>query len=148
MRTALKDFDIVVHLAAIGGASACDRGPGMATSVNLGAVKLLNRLRSPQQLVIYPNANSGYGRRTRRLDRGGNVPGWWRKHKLLGFQCDSASLDIGTPETYRAAEELFARLAGCESLRFVIDGGGDSSGRGFGRVLDFALSPIIPLTTT
>ena len=61
MRSALKDVDVVIHLAAIVGASACDRDPGMATSVNLDAVKLLNRLRSPQQLVIYPNTNSGYG---------------------------------------------------------------------------------------
>jgi len=61
MRSALKDVDVVVHLAAIVGASACDRDPGMATSVNLDSVKLLNKLRSPQQLVIYPNTNSGYG---------------------------------------------------------------------------------------
>jgi nucleoside-diphosphate-sugar epimerase len=61
MRTALKDVDVVMHLAAIVGASACDRDPVMATSVNLESVKLLNRLRSPQQLVIYPNTNSGYG---------------------------------------------------------------------------------------
>lgn len=61
MRAALKDVDVVIHLAAIVGASACDRDPAMATSVNLDSVKLLNRLRSPQQLVIYPNTNSGYG---------------------------------------------------------------------------------------
>lgn len=61
MRSVLKDADIVVHLAAIVGASACDRDPAMATSVNLKSVLLLNRLRSPQQFVIYPNTNSGYG---------------------------------------------------------------------------------------
>jgi nucleoside-diphosphate-sugar epimerase len=61
IRSALKDVDVVVHLAAIVGASACDRDPGMAKSVNLDSVKLLNKLRSPQQLVIYPNTNSGYG---------------------------------------------------------------------------------------
>lgn len=61
MKQALKEADIVIHLAAIVGASACDRDPQMATSVNLESVKLLNRLRSPRQLVIYPNTNSGYG---------------------------------------------------------------------------------------
>src|SRR5579871_5483280 len=35
MKTAVKDVDVIVHLAAIVGASACDRDPGMATSVNL-----------------------------------------------------------------------------------------------------------------
>ena len=61
MRSALKTADTVVHLAAIVGAPACDRDPLLATSVNLEAVRLLNRLRSPDQLVLYPNTNSGYG---------------------------------------------------------------------------------------
>lgn len=61
MKGAVKDADVIIHLAAIVGASACDRDPGMATSVNLESVKILNRLRSKQQLVIYPNTNSGYG---------------------------------------------------------------------------------------
>jgi nucleoside-diphosphate-sugar epimerase len=61
MRNALKDADAVVHLAAIVGASACDRDPALSTSVNLESVKLLNRLRSPRQRIVYPNTNSGYG---------------------------------------------------------------------------------------
>lgn len=61
MRSALKDADAIVHLAAIVGAAACDRDPALATGVNLESVKLLNRLRSPDQLVIFPNTNSGYG---------------------------------------------------------------------------------------
>jgi nucleoside-diphosphate-sugar epimerase len=61
MRAALKDADVIVHLAAIVGASACDRDPALTTSVNLDSVKLLNRLRSSSQRVIYPNTNSGYG---------------------------------------------------------------------------------------
>jgi nucleoside-diphosphate-sugar epimerase len=61
MRGAMRDADVIIHLAAIVGASACDRDPSMTISVNLDSVKLLNRLRSPRQLVIYPNTNSGYG---------------------------------------------------------------------------------------
>lgn len=61
MKNAVKDADIIVHLAAIVGASACDKDPAMTTSVNLESVKLINRLRSPKQLIIYPNTNSGYG---------------------------------------------------------------------------------------
>ena len=52
---------LLIPLAAMVGAPACDRDPWLATSVNQEAVRLLNRLRSPQQLVIYPNTNSGYG---------------------------------------------------------------------------------------
>jgi nucleoside-diphosphate-sugar epimerase len=53
--------DAVVHLAGIVGAGACDRDPSLATSVNLDSVRLLNRLRSPSQIVVFPNTNSGYG---------------------------------------------------------------------------------------
>ena len=61
MRRLLRDADVVVHLAAVVGAAACDRDPALATAVNLESVRMLCRLRSPQQLVIFPNTNSGYG---------------------------------------------------------------------------------------
>ena len=53
--------DILIPLAAVVGAPACDRDPWLAQSINLEAVQLINRLRSSGQLVIYPNTNSGYG---------------------------------------------------------------------------------------
>ena len=61
MRRLVKGADVLIPLAAIVGAPACDRDPWLARSVNLEAVRLLNRLRSPSQLVIFPNTNSGYG---------------------------------------------------------------------------------------
>jgi nucleoside-diphosphate-sugar epimerase len=61
MKALLRDADVIVHLAAVVGASACDRDPGLAAAVNLDAVRLLNKLRSPRQLVLFPNTNSGYG---------------------------------------------------------------------------------------
>jgi len=64
MRRLLSDADVIVPLAAVVGAPACDRDPWLARAVNLDAVKSLNRLRSPRQLVVYPNTNSGYGTRT------------------------------------------------------------------------------------
>src|ERR1044071_5694009 len=56
-----KDADVLIPLAAIVGAPACDRDPLLARSVNLEAIRLLNRVRSSGQLVIYPTTNSGYG---------------------------------------------------------------------------------------
>jgi nucleoside-diphosphate-sugar epimerase len=53
--------DVLIPLAAIVGAPGCDWDPLLARSVNLEAIRLLNRLRSPAQLVVYPTTNSGYG---------------------------------------------------------------------------------------
>ena len=61
MRRLLKNADVVVPLAAVVGAPACDQNPWLARSVNVEAVQLINRLRSPDQLVVYPTTNSGYG---------------------------------------------------------------------------------------
>jgi nucleoside-diphosphate-sugar epimerase len=61
MRKTIQQADVIIPLAAIVGAPACDRDPLLATTVNLESIRLLNRLRSPQQLVIYPTTNSGYG---------------------------------------------------------------------------------------
>ncbi len=61
MTSLIKDADVLIPLACIVGAPACDRDPISARSVNLDAIKLLNRLRSKEQLVVYPTTNSGYG---------------------------------------------------------------------------------------
>jgi len=61
MRPLIQKNDVLIPLAAIVGAPACDRDPWLAQAVNLEAVEMLNRLRSPDQLVIYPTTNSGYG---------------------------------------------------------------------------------------
>lgn len=64
VRKLVSSADVIIPLAAIVGAPACDRDPLMATSVNLDAIRMINRLRSPSQLVIYPTTNSGYGTRS------------------------------------------------------------------------------------
>ncbi len=60
----LDRSDVLIPLAALVGAPLCDRDPWAARSTNLEAIRMLNRLRSPQQRVIYPNTNSGYGAQT------------------------------------------------------------------------------------
>ncbi len=61
MEPLIRKADVLIPLAAVVGAPACDRDPLLAQSVNLEAVAMLNRLRSPNQVVIYPTTNSGYG---------------------------------------------------------------------------------------
>jgi nucleoside-diphosphate-sugar epimerase len=60
----VSQADVIIPLAAIVGAPGCDLDPLMATSVNLDAIRMINRLRSPSQLIIYPTSNSGYGTKT------------------------------------------------------------------------------------
>lgn len=64
MRQTVRNADVLIPLAAIVGAPACNLDPWEATSVNLEAIRMLNRLRSENQLVIYPTTNSGYGTKT------------------------------------------------------------------------------------
>ncbi|MFN8391587.1 MAG: NAD(P)-dependent oxidoreductase [Bdellovibrionota bacterium] len=61
LRPLVSKADVIIPLAAIVGAPACDRDVLMTTSVNFDAIKLVNRMRSPSQLIIYPTTNSGYG---------------------------------------------------------------------------------------
>jgi len=58
---AAKDADVIVPLAALVGAPMCAKDPAAAKAINYEAIIELAKLRSPSQLVIYPNTNSGYG---------------------------------------------------------------------------------------
>jgi nucleoside-diphosphate-sugar epimerase len=57
----LRGADVIMPLAAIVGAPSCDRQQSDAVTVNLEAIRLLGRLRSARQLVVFPTTNSGYG---------------------------------------------------------------------------------------
>ncbi|MDO8601834.1 MAG: SDR family oxidoreductase, partial [bacterium] len=55
-----KDF--IFPLACLVGAPLCDKDPVAATTINRDAVLMLLKLRTPEQKIIFPNTNSGYGR--------------------------------------------------------------------------------------
>ena len=61
LKRCVAKADVIFPLAAVVGAPACDRDPWLARELNLAAIKLLNRVRSPSQLVVFPTTNSGYG---------------------------------------------------------------------------------------
>ena len=61
MKKAIAGADVIIPLAAIVGAPAYDRDPWLAKSTNFEAIKLLTKLRSKDQLMVYPTTNSGYG---------------------------------------------------------------------------------------
>jgi nucleoside-diphosphate-sugar epimerase len=61
LRRLLAECDAVIPLACIVGAPACDQRPVEARSINCDAVERLLCLSRPEQPIIFPNTNSGYG---------------------------------------------------------------------------------------
>jgi nucleoside-diphosphate-sugar epimerase len=57
----MKNADVIIPLAAIVGAPACNLDQTAARSVNFDAIQLILSLRTPTQKIIYPTTNSGYG---------------------------------------------------------------------------------------
>jgi len=61
LKEEIKKADIIIPLAAIVGAPACDRTPILATQLNYDAILNLLKHIDSSQIVLYPNTNSGYG---------------------------------------------------------------------------------------
>jgi nucleoside-diphosphate-sugar epimerase len=57
----LKDADVVIPLAALVGAPLCARDQVGTQTINQDAVEMICRLASPQQRILMPVTNSGYG---------------------------------------------------------------------------------------
>jgi nucleoside-diphosphate-sugar epimerase len=63
VRRLVAEADVVIPLACVVGAPACDRDPVAARTTNVDAIRMLLALRSPRQFVLFPTTNSGYGTR-------------------------------------------------------------------------------------
>ncbi|HNW34019.1 MAG TPA: NAD(P)-dependent oxidoreductase [Candidatus Ozemobacteraceae bacterium] len=61
MRRLMAAADVIFPLAALVGAKVCEQDPWTAVSVNRDAISQLMKIKSPDQLVVYPTTNSGYG---------------------------------------------------------------------------------------
>lgn len=57
----IKQYDIIIPLAAIVGAPACDANKELATKVNFEQIKTIVDNMLPTQKLIMPNTNSQYG---------------------------------------------------------------------------------------
>ena len=53
--------DFIIPLACLVGAPLCKKDPAAAESINLGAIEMILELRRPEQKIIFPTTNSGYG---------------------------------------------------------------------------------------
>jgi nucleoside-diphosphate-sugar epimerase len=61
MRPLVAKADIVIPLAALVGAPLCNKDPIAATTTNKDAIAQMLKFLSPQQRVLMPVTNSGYG---------------------------------------------------------------------------------------
>lgn len=61
VKRAMRGVDVIIPLAAIVGAPASNMDKTATRSLNYDAVALINKLRSKEQIVLYPTTNSGYG---------------------------------------------------------------------------------------
>ena len=61
MKAHLAKADVIIPLAAIVGAPACDSDPISAQSINKDSILWLLRQLSPNQRIIMPTTNSAYG---------------------------------------------------------------------------------------
>lgn len=61
LKASLKGVDWIIPLAAVVGAPACEADRYAARTINFDAVCHLLNLLSPEQKVLFPTTNSGYG---------------------------------------------------------------------------------------
>lgn len=57
----IRGKDYIIPLAAMVGFPICKEDEIAAQTINFDAIKLLTELRNPEQRIIYPCTNSGYG---------------------------------------------------------------------------------------
>ena len=61
MKGLISKADVIIPLAAIVGAPACDKDPALAQSINKDSILWLLQRLSPAQQIIMPTTNSAYG---------------------------------------------------------------------------------------
>lgn len=61
MKPLIEKSDVIIPLACLTGAPLCNKDKAAAISVNKDAVIMCSELSSPNQLILYPCTNSGYG---------------------------------------------------------------------------------------
>lgn len=57
----IEGADFILPLACLTGAPLCKKEPEAARTTNLEAIKTILKLKMPEQKIIFPTTNSGYG---------------------------------------------------------------------------------------
>ena len=61
MKKIIKKVDLIIPLACLVGAPICEENPIGAKTTNYDAIEMILKLRSNNQIIIFPTTNSGYG---------------------------------------------------------------------------------------
>ncbi|MBI3939302.1 MAG: NAD(P)-dependent oxidoreductase [Acidobacteria bacterium] len=61
VRDAVKSVDLIIHLAGIVGYPACNKDPRAAEEINLGGTRIVDKVRSKSQPVMFASTGSNYG---------------------------------------------------------------------------------------
>ena len=61
LKSLMNSHDVIIPLAALVGFPLCDKDPRAAIEINYDVNKWIAETKSPEQKVIYPCTNSGYG---------------------------------------------------------------------------------------
>ena len=64
LREFCTPFDVIIPLAALVGAPLCERHEVLAELINYKSIANILETKKSDQLIIYPNTNSGYGKMT------------------------------------------------------------------------------------
>lgn len=100
----LSKADIIIPLAAIVGAPACDLNPALTKLVNYDAIKFILDHTSSEQKILFPTTNSGYGIGEKGIHCTEETP--LRPISLYGrlkVDIEKALLDSGRAVTFRLA---------------------------------------------
>ena len=70
----LRENDIIIPLACLVGAPLCDKFPLEAKEVNQDSIINIIKSKSKEQIILYPNTNSGYGTTDKNVECDENMP--------------------------------------------------------------------------
>ena len=104
LKEEIKKNDIIIPLAAIVGAPACDKDRALSTAVNQVQIENIASWTSKNQMVLYPVTNSGYGIGEKDIYCNEETPlnpiSHYGKTKVLG---EESLLESGNAVTFRLA---------------------------------------------
>lgn len=74
IKSELKKNDIIIPLACLVGAPLCNKFPKESKEINQDVILKIISLKSSNQIILYPNTNSGYGNTDKNIECDETMP--------------------------------------------------------------------------